>query len=84
MRRRAALALSALAVAATVAQVGGAARVAGPEVDVSNLAGPQTNPTITVDPRNPSVLLAGSNSLLEGAERFYSSTDGGADLDDVN
>jgi hypothetical protein len=77
MRRRAALALGALAVAATVAQVGGAARVTGPEVDVSNLAGPQTNPTIAVDPRSPSVLLAGSNSLLEGAERFYSSTDGG-------
>ena len=47
------------------------------DVDVSRLGGPQTNPTITVDPRNPAVLLAGSNSLLEGAERYYGSTDGG-------
>lgn len=48
------------------------------QVDVSNLPGPQTNATITIDPRNPRILLAGSNSLLEGAERIYSSTDGGA------
>ena len=55
-----------------------AARVQGPEVDVSRLPGPQTNPTITVDPRNDKVLLAASNSLFEGTERIYSSTDGGA------
>jgi len=77
MLGRAAAGLLALAAAVTVAQAGGAARVAGPEVDVSSLAGPQTNPTITVDPRTPSVLLAGSNSLLEGAQRYYGSTDGG-------
>lgn len=47
------------------------------DVDVSKLGGPQTSPTITVDPRNPSVLLSGSNSIEEGAERWYSSTDGG-------
>ena len=57
---------------------GGAAAITGPEVDVSQLTGPQTNPTITVDPRDDRILLAGSNSLLEGAERVYSSTDGGA------
>ena len=56
---------------------GGAAAITGPEVDVSQLRGPQTNPTITVDPRNEKILLAGSNSLLEGTERVYSSTDGG-------
>jgi hypothetical protein len=66
------------AVLATVALCGGAAAIAGPEVDVSQLRGPQTNPTITVDPRDDRILLAGSNSLLEGAERVYSSTDGGA------
>jgi hypothetical protein len=49
-----------------------------PEVDVSNLPGPQTNATITIDPRNDKVLLAASNSLLEATERLYSSTDGGA------
>lgn len=68
----------AVTVAVTMAEAGGnAARPGGSEVDVSNLAGPQTNATIAVDPRNPSVLLAGSNSLLEGTERFYTSTDGG-------
>jgi hypothetical protein len=54
-----------------------AASTSPADVDASRLGGPQTNPTITVDPRNPSILLAGSNSLLEGAERWYSSTDGG-------
>jgi len=47
------------------------------EVDVSNLPGPQTNPTIAVDPRHGGVLLVGSNSFLEGTERVYSSVDGG-------
>ncbi len=56
---------------------GGAAAITGPEVDVSQLTGPQTNPTIAVDPRDDRILLAGSNSLLEGAERVYGSTDGG-------
>jgi hypothetical protein len=48
------------------------------QVDVSNLPGPQTNATIAVDPTHPDVLLAGSNSFLEGTQRIYSSTDGGA------
>lgn len=63
---------------AAAALAAGAAAVTGPDVDVSRLPGPQTNPTITIDPRDGDVLLAGSNSLLEGVERFYSSTDGGA------
>jgi len=75
-RAAAALALAALAAAAT--QVGGATGPARLEVDVSNLAGPQTNPTIAIDPRDSRILVAGSNSLGEGAERVYSSTDGGA------
>lgn len=66
-----------VAVLAGVGLSGGAAAITGPEVDVSQLRGPQTNPTITVDPRDDRILLAGSNSLLEGAERVYSSTDGG-------
>src|SRR6478736_7494830 len=70
--------LTALAAAlGLVGLSGGAAAITGPEVDVSQLRGPQTNPTITVDPRDDRILLAGSNSLLEGAERIYSSTDGG-------
>src|ERR1044071_3050534 len=56
------------------------AHVAAPpaNVNVSNLPGPQTNATITIDPRNPDVLLAGSNSVFEGTQRVYSSLDGGA------
>ena len=50
---------------------------AGPDVNVSNLPGPQNEPTITVDPTNPEILLAGSNSRGEFAMRVYSSTDRG-------
>jgi hypothetical protein len=66
----------AVAVCAAIA-AGAAASTPVSDVDVSRLDGPQTNPTISVDPRNPAVLLAGSNSLSEGAERWYGSTDGG-------
>lgn len=76
MRLRCALA-AALAVLVAAA-TGGARTGAGPEVRVSGLEGPQTNPTIAVDPNDASILLAGSNSLLEGVQRVYSSTDGGA------
>src|SRR5262245_27566712 len=55
-----------------------AAAAGGPEVDVSNLPGPQTNPTIAIDPTNDQILLAGSNDLRLGAQRIYTSTDGGA------
>src|SRR5690242_21531967 len=57
-----------------VAEAGPTSRA---EVDVSDVSGPQTNPTIAINPRNDAVLLAGSNSFLEGAERVYSSVDGG-------
>jgi hypothetical protein len=50
----------------------------GPEVDVSRAEGAQVEPTIAVDPTNPDVLVAGSNSFQEGAMRVYSSTDGGS------
>ncbi len=62
--------------------VGLQASSAGPprhaDVDVSRLPGPQTNATIAVDPSDSRVLLAGSNSFLEGVERVYESSDGGA------
>jgi hypothetical protein len=58
-------------------QVGRAGSAGRVEVDVSRLTGPQTNATIAVDPRDGRVLLAGSNSLLEGVERVYSSVDAG-------
>ena len=50
---------------------------AGPEVNVSNLPGAQDEPTISVDPTNPAILLAGSNSRREATMRVYSSTDAG-------
>jgi len=49
-----------------------------PNVDVSNLPGPQAEAAITVDPVHDQTLLAGSNSLSEGTLRAYGSTDGGA------
>lgn len=50
---------------------------APPNVNVSRLPGPQTEPTIAVHPRDDRILLAGSNSLREGTMRAYASTDGG-------
>lgn len=66
-----------VAVCVAVGHAWGARGSEGTERNISNLPDPQTNPTIAVDPRDDRILLAGSNSLLEGAERFYSSTDGG-------
>jgi hypothetical protein len=73
-----AILLAGIAAAAIAVQIAGAAGPRAPEVDVSSLRGPQTNATIAVDPVNDQILLAGSNSLLEGTPRIYSSTDGGA------
>jgi hypothetical protein len=49
-----------------------------PEIDVSKAPGAQDEATITIDPSNDDVLLAGSNSFMEGSMGVYSSTDGGA------
>jgi hypothetical protein len=54
-----------------------AAGASAPNVDVSNLPGPQSETTITIDPSNDQVLLAGSNSFSEGTMRVYSSSDAG-------
>ena len=81
MRGRLLLVAALVALCAAAGHAGGARGNGGTERDISNLPGPQTNPTITVDPRDDRILLAGSNSLLEGAERFYSSTDGGLTWD---
>jgi len=75
-RVTAALALSlSLATVATVAAAGSGRGTA--ERDISRVAGAQDEATITVDPRNDRILLAGSNSFREGTMRVYSSTDGG-------
>jgi BNR repeat-like domain len=46
------------------------------EVDVSNAAGSQNEPAIAVDPTNPDILIASSNSLVSPMS-VYTSTDGG-------
>src|SRR6202022_1717200 len=48
-----------------------------PQIDVSNHPLPQGEVNIASDPTNPHVLLAASNSYLEGAVRVYGSTDAG-------
>jgi hypothetical protein len=55
-----------------------AAPASAPNVDVSNLPGPQAEAAITIDPVHDRTMLAGSNSLSEGTMRAYGSTDGGA------
>lgn len=54
-----------------------ASRLAGPEVRVSSLPGPQSEVNVAIDPKNDQILLAGSNSFSEGTMRLYGSTDGG-------
>ena len=49
----------------------------GPEVDISQAESAQVEPAIAIDPSNPDVLVAGSNSFQEGSMRVYGSTDGG-------
>jgi hypothetical protein len=60
---------------------GGAAAPA--QVDVSHLSGPQNEVTAAVDPSNPDVVLAGSNSLQQGYTHAYTSTDGGKTWQDA-
>jgi hypothetical protein len=67
-----------LALGVLAAQASAHVAVSPANVNVSDLPGPQTNATIAIDPRNPKILLAGSNSVLEGTQRVYSSLDGGS------
>src|SRR3970040_76159 len=66
-----------IAIVAALVLALGAAAATPQNVNVSRLPGPQTQPAITVDPRNDRVLLAGSNSIEEGTMRIYMSGDGG-------
>jgi hypothetical protein len=49
----------------------------GPNVDVSNEPGPQSETSIAIDPNNPSQLVAGSNEIDRLPMRGYFSSDGG-------
>jgi hypothetical protein len=54
------------------------APAAGPNVDVSNECGPQSETFITLNTRNPKSLAGGSNEIFRLPMRGYSSSDGGA------
>ena len=72
------LVLVAFALALGLGAATAAFAVGGPEIDVSKAPGAQDEATITIDPSNGRVLLAGSNSFKEGSMRVYTSGDGGA------
>jgi len=50
----------------------------GPNVDLSNECGPQSETYITINPSRPNVLAGGSNEIFRLPMRGYFSTDGGA------
>ncbi len=50
----------------------------GPNVDVSNECGPQSETYITLNPKSPSMLTAGSNEIFRLPMRAYFSSDGGS------
>ena len=74
----AAFAAAVLATAALATPGLGGSRRDRVQVDVSKLPGTQSETTITVDPTNPAVLLAGSNNHRTLQVTAYGSTDGGA------
>src|SRR3954449_6225576 len=50
----------------------------GPNVDVSNECGPQSETYITLDPARPKMLAGGSNEIFRLPMRGYFSSDGGS------
>jgi len=50
----------------------------GTNVNVSHEVGPQSETSITINPRNPAQLVAGSNEIFRLPMRGYFSSDGGA------
>jgi len=50
----------------------------GPNVDMSNEEGPQSETSIAINPSNPSQLVGGSNEIFRLPMRGYFSSDGGA------
>jgi hypothetical protein len=49
---------------------------AGPAVDISQAPGPQSEAALAVDPRNPSIAVAGSNDPRDGRMRVYATVGG--------
>jgi len=60
------------------------APVVGPNVDVSNECGPQSETFITLNTRNASSVAGGSNEIFRLPMRGYSSRDGGANWTGVD
>jgi hypothetical protein len=56
----------------------------GPNVDVSNENGPQSETSIAIDPTHPSTIVAGSNEIFRLPMRSYHSTDDGASWSGVD
>jgi hypothetical protein len=70
--------LTLLLLAALCGCGGGEGRiVVSREANVSQAAGPQVEAAIAIDPSDPEIMLAGSNSSEEPSVRSYTSTDGG-------
>jgi len=55
-----------------------ASTLVGPNVDVSNECGPQSETYVTLNPKSPSMLTAGSNEIFRVPMRAYFSSDGGS------
>src|SRR5438093_11118729 len=53
-----------------------ASALVGPNVDVSNECGPQSETYVTLNPKSPSMLTAGSNEIFRVPMRAYFSPDG--------
>jgi hypothetical protein len=49
----------------------------GPNIDVSNEPGPQSETSIAINPANPKEIVAGSNEIFRLPMRAYFSSDGG-------
>jgi hypothetical protein len=62
----------------------GSAAVVGPNVDVSNECGPQSETFITLNTRNASSIAGGSNEIFRLPMRGYSSSDGGSSWSGVD
>jgi len=56
----------------------------GPNVDVSNEDGPQSETSITVNPNNSNAIVGGSNEIFRLPMRGYFSSDGGKNWDAVD
>src|SRR5690349_16326532 len=55
-----------------------ASSIVGPNVDVSNECGPQSETYVTLNPNSPGMLTAGSNEIFRLPMRAYVSSNGGS------